>query len=98
MIALLLLLLPAFAEDAWLVAETPSVRFADTATAGPLFAANDKVEVLARDGDRARVVEGDRYGWVPAASLTAVAPEGADPGLSSEEFQRLFESIKMNPK
>lgn len=80
----------AVAEDAYVAAETPSLRFFDADIAGPTFASNTKVEVILRDGDRARVREGDSYGWIAAAALSA-AP--ADPMSDPELMKRLQEQF-----
>lgn len=61
----------------WVVAETPSKRFPGEAIPGPTFTANEQVDVILVDGGAARVRDGDKYGWVPVASLTDQAPAGA---------------------
>lgn len=71
---------PAFAQDAqWVVADTPSVRFADADTAGPAFKKDEKVEILAHDGARVRVRDGDSYGWIAATALTSTQPAAPSP-------------------
>lgn len=81
-LALLFLLpQPAMAADpesAWFVSDTASKRFPDAEVAGPSFTSGTRVVVLLRDGERVRVSVGDRYGWVPSASLVDKAPPGAN--------------------
>jgi hypothetical protein len=72
----------AFAEDAFVTAETPSKRFPDADTAGPTFAANTQVEVLVHDGARVRVRDGDDFGWIAATAISADAPDPmSDPAI-----------------
>lgn len=82
--ALLLVLLStasvARAQDAgqtgWFVADTQATRFPGEKLAGQTFTAGSQVTVVVKDGALVRVTTGDRFGWVPASALTAVAPEG----------------------
>lgn len=67
------------AADRWLVAETPSKRFPGEQVAGPTFTSGEKVEVILEENGLARVFSGDKYGWVPVASLTTKAPAAAAP-------------------
>jgi len=71
---LFLLLSVAFAEDLWVTAPVEGVRWPDVTTVSVTLAEGDKVEVLVRDGDKARVRKGTDFGWIPAADLTDVAP------------------------
>jgi hypothetical protein len=75
---------PAAPAERWLSAEVVSERFPGEATPGPKFSAGEEVTVLVEDGAKTRVFAGDRYGWVPSASLTATAPAepAAPPGAS----------------
>ncbi len=69
-----------WAQDAvFAKAETASVRFPDAEIAGPTFSANARLTVLAREGDRIRVMGNAEYGWIPATAVTDVMPEGFDP-------------------
>lgn len=52
-----------------LVAQTSSVRFVGERAPGPEFNEGQRVVVVAVEGAQVRVFAGDRYGWVPAASV-----------------------------
>lgn len=68
----------AFAEEsAWVQADTDARRFLGENTPGPRFTAGSKVTVLKRDGESVRIFAGDRFGWVPAAALSATDPKAA---------------------
>ena len=66
------------AENRWAVSEVEGVRWigggpaADRVTVR--LSPNDEVEVLAIEGDRARVRKGADFGWVPLSALTEAAP------------------------
>lgn len=62
------------ATSRWTVAETPSLRFSDGATPGPVFPAGSLVVVLVSEGSRSRVQKGDAVGWVPTSALSEQAP------------------------
>lgn len=67
-------------EAQWVTADTATTRFwGDASVAGPELKAGDPVQLIVIEGDRARVVKGDRYGWLPAALLTTEAPAAAAP-------------------
>ncbi len=69
-----------WAQDVvWAKAETASTRFPDAEVAGPMFAANERLTVLARDGNRIRVMGSAEYGWIPAAAVTETMPLEFDP-------------------
>lgn len=71
----LLFVWSALAEDpVYTQAETPSLRFSDAAVPGPTFPPATRLEVLVRDGDVVRVVQGDKFGWVPAAAVAPTMP------------------------
>ena len=71
----LLFVLVAFAEDpVYTQAETPSLRFSDAAVPGPTFAPGTRLEVLVREGGVVRVVQGDKFGWVPATAVAVTMP------------------------
>lgn len=65
-------------ETAWLTADAESKRFFGESVSGPKFDAGTKVTVLVRDGETVRIFVGDRFGWVPATSITTTAPKGAE--------------------
>ncbi len=73
----------AAAESRWAVAEAEGVRWTGGGPAADLvtirLSPNDEVEVLAIEGDRARVRKGADFGWVPLSALTEVAPPKPDP-------------------
>lgn len=71
---LLFLFSLAFAEDLWAASSTEGVRWPDVTTVSVTLVEGDKVEVLARDGDKVRVRKGTDFGWVAAATLTNVEP------------------------
>ena len=54
--------------------EVASQRFLEGSTAGPLFPVGSAVVVLTEQGDRARVMKGDQFGWIPLASLGDTPP------------------------
>jgi hypothetical protein len=64
-------------EEAWTTEDLTSVRFAGERTPGPTFRKGTKVVVLVRDGAVARVMSGDRYGWVDAGKLSSAAPSAS---------------------
>ena len=68
---------PVRAESRWVLTASPSDRFPDTAGGGPDLAAGDRVELIVEENGRARFKLGDRYGWVPSATLTSEAPAPA---------------------
>lgn len=70
----LFLALLAHAEDMYATADTTGVRWLDSATVTVSLTSGDKVEVLARDGDKIRVRKDQDFGWVAAAMLTDQAP------------------------
>jgi hypothetical protein len=72
----------ASADARWFVADTASVRFPGETVAGPAFTAGTEVEVIVTEGDQVRVHKDERYGWVPAAALTATAPTPTMPTSS----------------
>ncbi len=65
----------ASAETLYTSAPVTAARWpeSDKPVAFPLEA-GERVEVLARQGDKVRVSKGPEFGWVPAASLTEQAP------------------------
>ncbi len=71
----------AHAQDAgqpgWMTADTVSTRFPGEKLVGQSFTSGTQVTVVVKDGDQVRVTNGDKFGWVPAASVTATPPEGA---------------------
>ncbi len=83
----LLFVWSAFAEDpVYTQSETPSLRFSDAAVAGPTFPPGTRVDVLVREGAVLRVVQGDKFGWVPVAAVAVTPPmpdlEGLTPAPS----------------
>ncbi len=80
----------ASAETMWLSADAPSTRFPDSATAGHGFSAGDKVEVLVREGERARVKSAAGFGWIAASALTDLAPENASPAFDLQALQEMM--------
>lgn len=98
------LLIPSvgWAQDTvWTTAETPSVRFPDADTAGPTFKANERLTVLATEGNRIRVMGNAEYGWIPKSAVTDKMPEGADPlgslGIPGLEGLELPEGVTITP-
>lgn len=92
---LLCLSLPALAQErAQITEDTVSMRFPDTKHPGPELKAGDKVVVILREGDRARVQKGDRYGWIDASLLgpIEVSTPSTDLGAPSPDFD--IEAIK----
>src|SRR4051794_18391439 len=77
------------AEVVWATADTPSQRFSDDKIAGPTFTKGEQLELLVRDGDRARVRDGDKFGWVPAASITSTKPAEAASTSPDDLMQQL---------
>lgn len=83
----LLLLSLLHAEDLWATGAVEGVRWPDVTAVSVTLAQGDRVEVLAREGDKVRVRKGTDFGWVPAASLTEVEPpkvEGLPGGLPTD--------------
>ena len=70
----LLLLSLVRAEDLWATGAVDAVRWPDVTAVSVSLAEGDRVEVLAREGDKVRIRKGTDFGWVPAASLTDVEP------------------------
>jgi hypothetical protein len=62
------------AEDRWATGPTEGVRWPDVKTVSVNLAEGDEVEVMTTKGDLVRVRKGTDFGWVPASSLTNVAP------------------------
>ncbi len=81
------------ADVVYATAEVASVRFPDADTAGPTFAKDARLEVLVEDGDRLRVREGDKYGWIDATLVTTEAPAAADGG-QNVDIAKLIEQLK----
>ncbi len=74
---LLLLCSLALAEDAWTTQELDLVRWPGASDDNPVVdhvAAQARVEVVYRDGERVRVRSGGDFGWCDAASLTDTSP------------------------
>lgn len=86
------------AETVWAVAETPSARFPDSETPGPVFAEGARLTILVQEGERVRVRSASGYGWINASATTseepASAPMGAIPGMmgGAQEFD--IEALK----
>jgi hypothetical protein len=80
---LFMLLSTAFAQDAWLTDTHDLVRWPD---GEPVMVKSltdgAKVEIVFEDEELGltRVRSGLDFGWVPSATLTTEAPEGAVPG------------------
>ena len=98
------LLIPSvgWAQDTvWTTAETPSARFPDAETPGPTFKANERLTVLATEGNRIRVMGNAEYGWIPRSAVTEKMPEGADPfgslGIPGLEGLELPEGVTITP-
>lgn len=66
-------------QPGWMTVDAASTRFPGEKLVGQTFTAGTQVTVVVKDGDLLRVSNGDKFGWVPAASVTATAPEGAVP-------------------
>ena len=62
------------ANARYLMADVVSKRFPGEDLAGPTFKTGEQVDVIVEEGGSVRVRQGERYGWVPAAQLTATAP------------------------
>lgn len=93
-LSLFALLLSGFAqaETLWLVADTTTTRFPDSAAVGYAFKAGDKVDVLVREGERARVKSAAGIGWLAASALTDVAPP--EPERPAFDLQALQEMMR----
>jgi hypothetical protein len=61
----------------WLTADVVSERFLGETVLGPKFTNGEQVELIVEENGKARVRDGDHYGWVPVASLTSTAPTPA---------------------
>ena len=59
----------------WTTKATESTRFLDAETVGPMFEAEERLQVLAVVGTNYRVQLGDQIGWVPAEAVTTDQPE-----------------------
>lgn len=62
-------------------AEITSKRFFGEEIAGPVFKSGEEVEIILTDGDRARIRQGPRYGWVSVADLATSQPLMLPPSL-----------------
>lgn len=77
----LIWVLCALAEDRWATEEVQGVRWPDSAAVTVKLAANDRVEVLVVEGEKARVRKGADFGWVDVAKLTTTEPaKPTEPG------------------
>ena len=65
----------------WTTERVETVRFVGEPTPGPAFEAESRVTVVAVQDEVVRVALGNRFGWVPATSLTDVEPERETPAL-----------------
>lgn len=75
-----------------------SKRFADDAAAKHVkFEQGTALRVLYREGSMVRVREGERYGWVPAASLTPENPKPSALPAGLEGLQ-LPPGMSLSPK
>ena len=70
-------------ETAWTTRDVAAMRFPDGDLPGPTLVSGDQVEVVLREGDRARIRKDDRYGWVPASALTTEPPPGWQPATGT---------------
>ncbi len=70
----LLCILAALAETRWTTEAVEGVRWLDSSVVTLKLDANAEVELLAVDGEKARVVANATFGWIDAAKLTDVAP------------------------
>ena len=59
----------------WTTKAVQSLRYLDAQTVGPLFEAEERLQVLAVVDENYRVQLGNQIGWIPAASVTSVKPE-----------------------
>ena len=78
---------PPAGETAFAVEDTDSQRFfaVDETSKGPSLSAGEAVTVVLRTEDRVRFLVRGRFGWVPAAALSAqppAAPETTAPGVN----------------
>lgn len=58
----------------YVVADVVSKRFPGEDVAGPTFTTGEQVDVIVEENGSVRVRQGERYGWVSAAQLTAMPP------------------------
>ncbi len=59
----------------WTTKAIQSMRFLDAQTVGPMFEAEERLQVLAVVDTSYRVQLGDQIGWVPADVVTTDKPE-----------------------
>lgn len=78
---------PAAGDTRWVAADVEAARFFDSDAHKVSLTANDEVQIVMVDGERARVRKEGSYAWVALTALTAEAPEvetpAISPGLSS---------------
>lgn len=58
----------------WVSEEVVSQRFFDEDVSGPEFKKDARVTLVMIDGDRARVFQGNRFGWIASANITTLNP------------------------
>lgn len=66
-------------QPAWMTADAASTRFPGEKLVGQTFTSGTQLTVVVKDGALLRVTNGDKFGWVPATSVTATPPEAATP-------------------
>jgi hypothetical protein len=83
-------------NTAWLREQVASVRFLEGDTVGPSFRRGEQVTVLYRDPElgRVRVMAADRYGWVPAESLSPIDPSRIPGDI---DLDALLKSLNPSP-
>ena len=65
---------PAAGDKVWLSEDTLSKRFFDEDASGAEFKKDARVTIVLVDGDRTRVMQGSKYGWVASSALTTFDP------------------------
>ena len=89
---MLSLVCPAIAQDneqAWVIDELVSRRFAEGDIQGPRFDGGDKVTVVYREGTQVRIHSSNGFGWVADTALTTEKPE-----ISDTDLEAMMERIK----
>jgi hypothetical protein len=66
-------------DKLWITEDVVSKRFFDENSAGPEFGKEARVTVVMVDGERTRIMQGSRFGWVPSTNLTSIDPNPPPP-------------------